>query len=99
MGYYNDEIADNDKVELILMAGEGDDTLKAWAAKVEMPWPMIKQKDQARMRPLKELTPRGWPTYYLIDAEGEVLAKGVGNSAPVKAKLKELLEADNKTVA
>lgn len=88
MEYYNEEIADNPAVEMILMAGESEDALAAWATKTKMPWPMILEEDSARMKKIKELRPRGWPTYYLLDAEGEVLAKG--SSHAVKAKVKEL---------
>jgi len=91
--YYKSEIAGNNEVELILMAGENDGALAAWAAKVEMPWPMLTEGDQNKIAPLKGLRPNGWPTYYLVDAEGKVLAKSVGSSAPVEAKLKELSKA------
>jgi hypothetical protein len=66
---------------MILMAGEETASLERWAAKVKMPWPMVKEKDHMRMRKIKDLAPRGWPTYYLVDQEGEVLAKSVGSSA------------------
>lgn len=97
MEYYNEEIADNDKVELILMAGEADAALETWASAIKMPWPVLSEKDHAKIRPVKDLRPRGWPTYYLIDFEGKVLAQGTGSSAPVKAKLKELLKVEETT--
>ncbi|MFT4550653.1 MAG: hypothetical protein ACI8XO_003441 [Verrucomicrobiales bacterium] len=92
--YYNEEIADNSKVELVLMAGETDPALAKWASATKMPWPVLSQKDHMAISPLKKLRPRAWPTYYLVDFEGKVLAKSVGSSAPVKAKLKELLASE-----
>ena len=90
MEYYKNEIAGNPRVEMLLMAGEPDANLARWASKTKMPWPMLTTGAQQSVAPLKSLRPRGWPTYYLVNAEGEVLAKGVGSSAPVKAKIKEL---------
>lgn len=93
--YYNAEIKDNPKVEMVLMAGESDEALAAWAQKAEMPWPMVSKDDHAKMRALGDARPtRGWPTYFLLNAEGEILAQGLGTSAPIKEKIKELAQPD-----
>ncbi len=89
MEYYNKEIKDNSQVEFVLMAGESEDGLAAWAKKESMPWPMLTKDDYSRMKVIKDLKVRKWPSYFLLDAEGEILVND-GSSHEIKAKIKEL---------
>ena len=91
MEYYNSEIKENPKVELIwATADNSEDAMEAWAKKEKFPWPTIKFKAMEKLDEIQKLAPRGVPGYVLVDADGQVLASSAGSSEPVKQKVKEL---------
>ncbi|QQL44931.1 hypothetical protein G3M56_013855 [Sulfuriroseicoccus oceanibius] len=87
MEKYNDQIADNDKAEMIhISLDRSDEAAEKWAKNAKMPWPIMLPK-KANKTSLKKFAGRGVPHYVLVDKDGNKLAEGQYQAF---SKLKEL---------
>ena len=87
MEYYNSDIASNDQVEMVWYPREDEDAAQKWAAEHQFPWPTIKGKALKKVDPVAKHAGRGVPNYVMVDAENNVVAKGLGQA---KTKIAEL---------
>lgn len=88
MKSYNDDIASNEKVELIHISRDSDDkAAEGWAEENKFPWPTLMKDDAERSELLMSFYGGGVPTYVMIDREGNKVASGKG---AIWAKLKDL---------
>lgn len=79
METYNTKIAKDDSLELVLMSGDDDGAALAWAKKHKQPWPIIPNKVVGSFNGgggKLDLKIDGYPSYFLISSDGEVLARG-----------------------
>lgn len=81
MEKYNEQIATNDKVELIQLSQDDDeDAADEWAVSLSAPWPVLYKddiKEKTFIEPYFLDGRMGVPTYILIDAQGKELARGL----------------------
>ena len=88
MEYYNETIAPAKNVEMIYFNRDSSEkAMEAFMAKFKMPWPALDFDKKDRFDLAKDLAGNGVPNYVLVDANGEVLAKGAGGT---KSKIAEL---------
>ena len=87
METYNNKIASNDKVEL-LMASADQDTKAAlaWAKKHTFPWPTVLMKKIGKAG-LEKYKAGFVPHYVLVDKDGKKLAEGKENCLKKAAEL------------
>lgn len=86
MKSYNEKIASNPNVDLVLISrDDGSREALEWSKKVKFPWPQVMKKDTSKF--FLQHYGGGVPTYVLIDREGKALAKG---KAACFAKIAEL---------
>ena len=77
MEYYNESIAENDNVELVLYSCDGDKKgLEKFMTQHSAPWPAIDHRSLKRAKTIGKYSPKGIPSYILIDAEGNKIAEG-----------------------
>jgi len=55
-----------------------EDAAQTWAAAEGFPWLTILPDDKDRSGVMEIHSPRGVPTYYMVDAEGNEVAQGSG---------------------
>ena len=86
MKSYNDKIATNPLVDLVLVSRDDSksDALK-WSKQVKFPWPQIMKTDMSKF--LQKHAGNGVPNYVLMDQSGTILARGKAASF---AKIAEL---------
>lgn len=88
MEFYKETIAPARNIELIYMSRDSsEDAMEEFMAEFEMPWPAMDFDKREKFDLAMELYGNAVPFYVLVDAHGEVLAKG---AAQTKAKAKEL---------
>lgn len=88
MEWYKSDVADEPSVELVWYPRDRDeDSAAKWASDNQFPWPTIKFRSIEKMEDLAKHYKGAVPTYVLVDAENNELARGLGAA---KAKLKEL---------
>ena len=76
---YNAKIKDNKNVEMIYVSRDrSEDAMEAFMAEYEMPWPAIDFDKMEKWKLAWEIYGRAVPFYALVNAEGEVMAKGSG---------------------
>ncbi len=75
---YNEKIAKDPKVELILASCDNDEeAAKKWSGQENMPFPIIAKKDWNKIPALQKISPPAIPTGFLLDQNGEVVEKGL----------------------
>ena len=88
MEYYNQEIAENPQVELIWYPREDEDSAESWAAASKFPWPTIRERAFEKVEPISKHYANSVPGYFLVDAEGKLLATGLYDARREISKLK-----------
>lgn len=75
--FYNEHVADNPKVELVMVNLDPEkDPAEEWAAEVGMPWPVLLQDEAGGVDAVAANQPRGIPTMILVDGDGKKIAEG-----------------------
>ncbi len=92
MDKYNTLIAENEKVEMIHVSLDSDESAaQKWASKEAFPWlTVLPEKVKASGLRKKFKTTRSVPEYHLIDKNGATVVAGTSNSSPIFLKIKEL---------
>ena len=87
MEKYKDAVAENDKVDMVHISLDRDEkAAQSWAAVEQFPWLTILPQHVERSGLKSLIEVKGVPTYALVKADGEVVAKGMS----VFSKAKEL---------
>ncbi len=77
--FYNSEVKDNKKVELIMCSGDNNPAAaEKWAKENKMPWPILmpgSKSDFAAKVPVQ-----GYPTAFIYDKDGNLLGQAHGAS-------------------
>ncbi len=80
---YNEKLASDDRVELVMMNRDtgpgGEAKALAWAKKEKFPWPIVlpSVKDWNKKFSFMQYRNRYVPQYILIDKDGEKVAEGL----------------------
>jgi len=86
--WYKESIAENKNVEMVFYPRDrSEDALTAWASDVGMPWPTVKFSKLEKVKDVSKHAGNAVPNYVMVDADGEVIAKGRGQ---IQQKIKEL---------
>ncbi len=87
MEYYNEKIAKATNVELVHISCDQDEAgMKKFMGDASMPFPAVAAAKADKIKILEPLTPKGVPSYKLVDADGKVIAE----DAEAKTKAAEL---------
>lgn len=80
---YKDSIASDPDIDLVLCSCDQDARgMKEWAEKEGMPFPILPNDKQNRVPIAKELSPRGIPTAFLVDAAtGKVVFRALPSAS------------------
>lgn len=74
---YNELVANNPKVEVVMCSCDHTmEKAQAWAAKENMPWPLMMEADYSKISFINAVSPRGIPTMVLLDKDGNKIATG-----------------------
>ena len=56
---------------------EDEDAAESWAAGEKFPWPVIRERALKKVEPVSKHYANSVPGYFLVDAQGELVAKGL----------------------
>lgn len=95
MEYYNESIASNKEVEVIhYNLDQSEKAMDNFMVDFEFPWPAIAYSKRERVKIANEVKENFVPCYVLVDAQGEVVAKGM---SAAKKKIAELTKSDSES--
>jgi len=78
VGTYNEKIANNRKVELILLSADRNaETALKWSMKENFPWPQVMKDSIPKGAKFMEHRGRFVPQHVLVDKNGEMVAQGL----------------------